>query len=402
MQTDGGGAKLLITCGCLFYAGSIAAVLLISIIFAAFGDDEIDIDKKFLEQMSEDRLTEDGKEYLKDHQEAMKDNKLWDAALQKEINWTVLEAIYKGTVESDEQDSCDDHWIGPMKMKELNWSGNQLLNEFPNAKTNFSNCGDIHDDYQDYLTDVERLKKYNEQSSQNKEDCIKRAREEKKEQFCEAYGEDGDQDEKADPNDEPDAFMSAANLLGNYKGIYGNLGQALNIAYGENEKFLRAVKNQVIAWYKDPSEFGILRWPVNPDQAENKVVTQRGETGLTIKAKDGEAVFAVGTGEITEVDSNATCGVKLTHQFEENNQRISTLYCNLKEIKVKKGDFVNIHDEIGKVGQQPLTIKIIRESGNESEDENNRDNQDVNINPEEYLTAPNDVKFEEQQGQEEQ
>ena len=407
-MAKGGGSKVIIGCGCFLVLGIIFLLFLLMFYYAS----DTEFDEDVIGKLSESSLTDEGKEFLEHFNDELT-KKYFPAAQKTGIHWVYLAAIKELDVNKDDQDSCDDYWIGPMKVKELNWSGNQLLDEYPDAKTDFSNCGDINDKFQKQLKELKKLDSYRDQSNENLENCLKKAREEKKEMFCQPHGVDSNDDKKADPFDDKDAITSVANLLATYREVYGNLGQALNLAYGENEQFLRELKNKVLTWLKDPSPDGILRWPL-----KSKVVTKRfneneNKSGLTIEAEDGEQVFAVGRGSVTEVGSDPSCGeyIKLTHDFYENNQPISTIICNLTGISVKKGDIIEIGDEIGKVKQQSLTIKMVKEKEEDqqsnSQDKGTNENQDskesqnsnpqsdkeIYINPEEYLAVPDDVEF---------
>lgn len=394
-MSEGGGSKLLLGCGCLVFL-AMGIFFLIVFIFSFEGDFE-DLED-FSAQFDTARLTKEGQKYFKKNEDDITET-LIPATTQTGLHWSVLAAILEEEVEKDDQDSCDDHWIGPMKMKELNWSGNQFLTEFPDAKTDFSHCGDIKDDKREQLKELAKLESYRDKYNQSLESCQEKAKNEKKEMFCQAYGMDANDDKKADLENKGDAILSASVMLSDYRGIYGNLGQALNQAYGENEKFLRALKNRLLSWLMDPSNDGIFRWPLDSNISENKTVTRRyqengGEVGLTIQSKEGEKVFAVGSGYVQEVGSDSSCGeyVKLIHYINENNGNISTVYCNVKDISVKKNEHIEIGKEIGKVGTQSFIIKMSRAENDENTDENQ-----IAINPEEYLTAPNDVILKEEE-----
>lgn len=405
-MSEGGGNSLFII-GCGFAA--FVAVFGIAIVLMFITLQEIDFEGmgESETQLDESLLTDEGKRFKKNNEKKIletihpivsQSSFLFDSGAS--TRWIFyLAAILNQRVEKDDKENCSNYWIGPMKFKELNWGSKLFLNDFPDARTQFSDsCGDINDERQEELKDIERLTKY-QYSVRNRsdvEDCEKQAKNERKELFCRSYGADGNQDEKADPFDEKDAILSAFILLRNYSGIYGDFGQALNKAYGENEKFLRATKNQILQWVEDPSADGIFRWPLDARVAENKVITKRysesnGEVDLVIQSKDGETVYAAASGHVVEVSSDPSCGeyVKLNHMINGGN--ISTIYCNLKEISVKKGDEVPIGQEIGKVNGTSLTIRMSSTKSDENTDENQ-----TSINPEEYLTAPNDVTFKEE------
>lgn len=404
---EGGGEKLfLVGCGCL--GVSFGALIIIISIIAAFIEPNEENDN-LLQLLDSELLTEEGKSFFERNKTEI-EGIFIPVSSQSGIHWTVLTAIRKQRVKGDLRDKCDDSWIGPMKIKELNWTSNYFLKEFPKAKTDFSHCGDIRDVFQDQIQEVEMLNNYRKKNYENQRECEEKARKEKKEMFCQAYGVDMNNDKKANPLSVEDSVMSAALLLSDYRGIYGNLGQALNMAYGENEIFLRSVKNQILAWHKDPSREGILRWPLDPNRSENWIVTSRfkeNQSDLTIQSRDGETVFAVGSGVVAEVGSDPSCGayVKLIHDLLEHDQTISTIYCSVKQISVKKGDSLNIGDEIGKVEQGSLTIKLLKEkveqNSNEEQKQKARDDSKnrVYMNPEEYITAPDHVIFQERENQ---
>lgn len=395
-MSEGGGGKLLIGCGALAVGGIVAFIFMISLMA---GDGDFDQSLEQLAQLNMSALTEEGERYLKLN-EAYIEKKLFPITYQFGIHWTTLAAILEQKiVKGNNQSSCSDFWLGPMKIKELHWSGNYILEEFPDAKTDFSHCGDIQDNKIKYLRDLVKLEDYREKYKENYESCVEKAKNEKKEKFCQAYGMDANEDQKADPFDTDDAILSVAFLLSDYQRIYGNLGQALNQIYGENEMFLRALKNRILLWVRDPSMDGIFRWPLESNRVENITVTQRfqenGENGgLTILSREGERVFAVGGGYVQEVGSDFSCGryVKIMHYVRENGEKISTVYCHLKNILVQKDEQVEFGQEIGEIGEQSLTIQMWREKSGEDDDQNQKP---TAINPEEYITAPKNVIFNE-------
>lgn len=406
-MSEGGGNSLFIV-GCGFAAFAIVFGIAIVLMFISLQEIDFEGMGESETQLDESLLTDEGQRYKKNNERKIletihpivsQSSFLFDSGAS--TRWIFyLAAILNQRVEKDDdKESCANYWIGPMKFKELNWSSKLFLNDFPDARTQFSDsCGDIKDERQEELKDIERLTKY-QYSVRNRravEECEEQAKNERKELFCRSYGADGNQDEKADPFEEKDAILSAFILLRNYSGIYGDFGQALNQAYGENEKFLRAIKNQILQWVKDPSADGIFRWPLDTRVADNKVITKRysesnGEVDLVIQSKDGEKVYAAASGHVVEVSSDPSCGeyVKLSHMINGGN--ISTIYCNLKDISVNKSDEVQIGQEIGKVNETSLTIRMSSAKSDENTDENQ-----TSINPEEYLTAPNDVTFKEE------
>lgn len=378
----------------------VAGVLLVVLLFG--GSEETGMESSGQESQLHDQelLTDEGKNnglaYYDKKQTWIEETLI---PLAGDVHWTILEAIYEQDAPSGEKDSCEDKWVGPMKLQELHWTSIQLLDNLPHAETDFTDCGDVSDDVRDQVIDVDQIEQYAKNRKVIKA-CNEKQMEQEKEFFCIPYGQDGDENGKADPKKKEDAIATAAYLLADYQATYGNMGQALYRIYGENEAFLRGVKNQLTDWLKDPSPWGIFRWPLATDQAANKEVTKRfkkGASDLTIKSAADQQVLAVATGFVTEVGEDSSCGnyVKLQHAVSEGEGDLVTTYCQLKEVAVKEEDHLEIGQELGKAGEKSLVIKMSFATEDENP-ENEQTKNDEIINPEIYLTAPEDVVYSEE------
>lgn len=336
-----------------------------------------------------DALTDVGKLYYEQNMKRI-DEKVKEFGGSYGVHWVYLESILRQAKSDSKNDDskCAATWVGPMRFKELNWVGRQFLKDHPGAKTDLTDCGDLDDKMRSSLQDIKTIQEYEKVVN---EGCLQEQEEKQTEMFCRPYGLDANNDQKADPEDAEDSMLAAASLLQDYQHLFGNMGQALQHLYGEDEKFLRSVKNNILAWLKDPSDAGIFRWPLSEKVTENKKVSkkyQENGADFTIKSKEGETVYAVGTSEVVEVDQEQGC-VTLLHFLSGEN--VSTTYCHLKEINVEKEDEVQIGDEIGTVGNESLVIKMTEV------DEDDNPNNDPEVNPEQYLTPPAGVEFEEDQ-----
>ena len=93
------------------------------------------------------------------------------------------------------------------------------------------------------------------------------------------------------------------------------------------------------------SDYG---WQVHP---LTRIRTKR--NGLSLKAKLGDPVAAVGYGKVIQVGWQGQWGqmVTIEHRFG-----LRTVYAHLEEIAVREGDLVGTGDEIGVVGATGLTF----------------------------------------------
>lgn len=364
-------------------------------------------------------LSDEGNDYYEDHRERL-DKDIMQASQNYSIPWVFLEAVYSTEITAgDKKDeetgnqgeveahACSSKLVGKMKLKELNWISQQYLKENPDAKTESSDCGDVKGDVPADLTDLELLEKYqNNQEAidtcltgQESEDPIAKPRD----LFCTPFGMDADGDKKANPTDDEDAIHTAANILAQNQLIFGrDFIQTFNTMYGDDPKFLSAVKRKVLAWLKKPSDVGVFKWPVDPNKDGGKQVTKRFEKGTssyTIKAAKNTRVYAIADGRVIEVGQNDSCGkfVKLEHNLP-TGQPMRTTYCNLASISVEKDDEVTVADKdwliddevLGELGDQPLVIKLFKVGAVTEQDTPDKETE---IDPEQYLALPSDVTY---------
>lgn len=394
MNNSNAGCILLVALLLLLCGGCVGISLLLFIDSPESGLDSDGGGEK--EQDNLDILSEKGKEFY----ESNKDYVEKDLAPIGDdiVHWTVLAAIHKEKITKNSQEGCKDHWLGPMKLQELHWISRRYLEENGQAQTDFSYCGDIRDDFRDGMIDVKTINDYR-QDDQWINTCLREQEqkqdENQNEMYCQAYGRDQNNDQMADPTQLKDSLATFVQLITDYKTKYPSLANSLYHLYGEDPTFLRKVKNRVLTWVDltNPSigqiTDGILGWPLSVEVQDNKKVLKRfknDKQGITIKSKQDEPVKSLGWSYVEDVGQDESCGkfVKVSHYFS-GGEKIFITYCHLKERSVEKGKHLEFDEEIGKVGTEPLHIQITQMEGDESQ----------RVDPEIYLTPPNDVDFSE-------
>lgn len=379
--------------GCLLFLalGFFGFVFISIFVLYSASETELDGEEGDDEQNNLEILSEDGKDFYESNKEFI-ENDLAPAGGNM-VHWTVLAAIYKEKITDNDTTGCKDHWLGPMKLRELHWVSSRFLKENQQAQTEHSfRCGDINDDFRDQIIDLKTIEKYR-QDDKWMSTCLQEEEEKKIEMFCRAFGIDADEDQKADPTQKKDAITSATFLIYNYTSKYKSLASSLYYLYGEDQAFLRKVKNRVLSWINrsEPGSIivtdGILGWPLSVETVENKNIVKRfkeNKQGITIQSKENEPIKSLGWSLVEDVGEEGFCGnfVKIRQPFV-NGRQISITYCHLKEVSVEKGMYLEFDQEIGKVGEQPLHIQIREVEGGVSQ----------RVDPEKYLTPPNDVKY---------